>query len=213
MPGMTSLHRPRTAAALATACVAVTGATLVPAAFAGPEEDLTAVFQDYRPDRDVTPCKFTQAQLEGVRGLLSGDVDAYAPDFGTEVGREITRWTNGGCRNPSLAKPPRGKLRVTHSGGGYAVRTGDNVVCPVGGATCKATIRATSKIGGRTRTVGSTSFTVKSGTQRAVAFKLNKTGAKQLRTKRKLRTKVAVSIKRGTQTLKRSSSFTLKRPK
>lgn len=115
-------------------------AVLLPAASvqAAPVDDLRAVFADWRPDGDVTSCRFTKAQLLNARDLAasSGDFDTYAPGFRDEVGREITRHDSGGCRgiapisNKRRDRSPLRSLRIT-------------AIKPKGGSRESVTIRNT----------------------------------------------------------------------
>ena len=77
------------------------------------------MFNDYRTDRDVTPCKFTRAQLVNARAVASSvtDFDNYVPGFRTEVQREINRHDSGGCSasgpgNPAGGSLPTRRLRI-----------------------------------------------------------------------------------------------------
>lgn len=210
MPRMPSRTR-RGLAAAAVATTALGGALLVPGASADVASDTQAMFKDYRSDSDITNCRFTKAQLQAVNASLAtgGDVNQYSPDFAAEIKREIKRWQDGGCRTASIADTALGKLKVTRSGRTYKVRTGANVSCPVGGATCKVRITATAK----GRKVASTSFSVKPAKTRAITFRLNRAGAAELKSRGRLAVKVTTSVKRGKQSLKKTTSYTLKRPK
>ena len=73
-------------------------AVSAPAVAATPEGDAQAVFADYKGDRDVTPCKFSRAQLvNALRAAEQSDIDQYEPGFRDEVRREIARDDAGGC--------------------------------------------------------------------------------------------------------------------
>jgi len=106
----------RSATALAAlACAAL----LAPAAGASPASDLAAVLKDFQSDRDIKACLFTKKQLEGVKRQVAADADAYAPEFKTEINREIGRWNRGECSGKALS----GSLRiVTAKGKGSARR-------------------------------------------------------------------------------------------
>lgn len=71
--------------------------TLVPGAAGSPSADLTAIARDYASGRDITPCRFTQAQLTGARALVNADVESYAAGLTAGIDREIRRWRDGGC--------------------------------------------------------------------------------------------------------------------
>jgi len=70
---------------------------LVPGAAGSPSADLSAIARDYASGRDITPCRFTRAQLEGARALVNADVETYAAGLGAAMDREIKRWKDGGC--------------------------------------------------------------------------------------------------------------------
>jgi hypothetical protein len=84
-------------------------AALAPAAAGSPAGDLKSVLQDYSPDDRITACRFTQRQLEAVRGQISADVETYAKGLRPALNREIKRWKNGGCKGKG---PGRTKLRI-----------------------------------------------------------------------------------------------------
>ena len=73
-------------------------AVSAPAFAATPEEDAQAVLADYRGDKDVTPCRFSRAQLvNALRVAEQNNIDSYEPGFRDEVRREIARDDAGGC--------------------------------------------------------------------------------------------------------------------
>lgn len=72
-------------------------AALAAGAAASPSADLTAIARDYASGRDITPCRFTLAQLQGARPLVNADVETYAAGLGAAIDREIARWRAGGC--------------------------------------------------------------------------------------------------------------------
>jgi hypothetical protein len=77
---------------------ALSAAVLAPAAAGSPAGDLKSVLQDYSPDDRITPCRFTQRQLESVRGQISQDIETYAKGIRPALNREIKRWRDGGCK-------------------------------------------------------------------------------------------------------------------
>ena len=92
--------------------VALAAALLLPAAAApaAPVDDLRAVFEDWRPDRSITQCRFTRAQLVNALNISSGlDSDYYAPGFRDAVRREIARHDTGGCRGISTDSAARAR--------------------------------------------------------------------------------------------------------
>jgi hypothetical protein len=79
------------AAVLAAAVLAPSGAGATAAA------DLAAITKDYTRDQRITPCRFTQHQLEGARKQISEDVATYGRGIGVAIAREIKRWKDHGC--------------------------------------------------------------------------------------------------------------------
>ncbi|HEX4362993.1 MAG TPA: lamin tail domain-containing protein [Solirubrobacteraceae bacterium] len=71
---------------------------LVPVAAASPSADLDSVVRDYTRHERITPCRFTKAQLEGVRNQASSDVDTYAHGFAAALRAALKHWTAGDCR-------------------------------------------------------------------------------------------------------------------
>lgn len=78
-------------------------------ASAGPAEDFAAVFGDWRPDGDIDPCRWSQAQLENTVFVTAFVSDLAYSDFPAEVARELGRWKQGRCApNPTGADSPGG---------------------------------------------------------------------------------------------------------
>lgn len=75
-------------------------------AVAAPADDFRAVFDDWRPDGQITDCGFTRAQLGNAAAVSSGgDFNSYAPGFRDEVAREIARHDAGGCAGIAPRSP------------------------------------------------------------------------------------------------------------
>jgi hypothetical protein len=71
-------------------------------AYAGEQQDFQAVYDDWKPDKDVTACAFTQRQLENARKVASENPEfTYLTEFTDEVDREIARWKAGRCAGVS----------------------------------------------------------------------------------------------------------------
>jgi hypothetical protein len=87
----------------------VAAAVLAPAAAGSPEADLASVGNDYARDEKVTPCRFTQAQLESARGQITEDVETYAKGLRAAIVREIKRWKDGACKGK---RGGAGNLRI-----------------------------------------------------------------------------------------------------
>jgi hypothetical protein len=67
-------------------------------AHASPQSDFDGVYGDWKADHVVTPCRWTQAQLENAYKVATGSPDfQYATGFQDNVRAEINRWKSGGC--------------------------------------------------------------------------------------------------------------------
>src|SRR4051794_16886506 len=83
--------------ALLPALIVAAALAAVPA-LATPQDDFDAVYNDWKPDHDVTACKWTEQQLHNADDVAAQNPDfAYLTDFRDEVQREIARWKAGGC--------------------------------------------------------------------------------------------------------------------
>ncbi len=98
----------RFAVQLAVVAVLV-AAVLAPGAAGSPAGDLKSVLRDYSRDEKITPCRFTQGQLESARSQISQDVETYAKGIRGAITREIKRWRDGGCKGRG---PGADKLRI-----------------------------------------------------------------------------------------------------
>ena len=96
---------------LAAAAVLVAGA-LAPAAGASPSADLAAIGRDYASGRDITPCRFSVAQLQGARSAVTADVETYAAGLTGAIDRELKRWKDGGCTARKIAAGAGARLRI-----------------------------------------------------------------------------------------------------
>ncbi len=85
------------------------GAVLAPSAAGSPAGDLKSVLRDYSRDEKITPCRFTQGQLESARAQISPDVETYAKGIRPAIVREIKRWEDGGCKGRGASAS---KLRI-----------------------------------------------------------------------------------------------------
>jgi len=82
---------------IAVAVAALAMLWVVPA-HAGPQEDFNRVYADWKPDRDVTACAFSQQELQNAYNVANGSPEfQYETGFSDEVQAEIARWRSGGC--------------------------------------------------------------------------------------------------------------------
>jgi hypothetical protein len=90
------------------------GTLLLPVsdAVATPADDARAVYNDWRPDGQITPCRFTRAQLVNARNITPVDYDSYAPGFRDQMNREIARYDSGGCKGVSPDAPARKRSAI-----------------------------------------------------------------------------------------------------
>jgi Lamin Tail Domain len=116
--GCESSYCPAVRSRLQLAIVAALGAAaLAPAAAsASPAADLAAVTRDYTRDQRITPCRFTQSQLEGARSKIGADIASYAAGIDVAIAREIQRWKDRGCAGKRRAVRLR-IIAVSSSGG------------------------------------------------------------------------------------------------
>lgn len=105
--------RTRLQLALATVLAA---AVLAPGAAGSPAADLAAVIRDYSRDQRITPCRFTQGQLEAARSQIGNDVKTYARGLDVAIAREIKRWKDRGCAGRRGG--PRLRIVAVQPGGG-----------------------------------------------------------------------------------------------
>jgi hypothetical protein len=88
------------------------GAVVVPGVGASPASDFNAVIKDFTSDQKITPCLFTQAQLESARSQLGADVNAYSPGLSAAISREIQRWKDGGCTAKRVVAAQGADVRI-----------------------------------------------------------------------------------------------------
>jgi hypothetical protein len=88
------------------------GLAVGPVALATPAQDYAAVRGDWQPDKVITRCRFSIAQLENARSLLTPE-DAYT-DFPSALSAEIARQRAGGCpAGGANARPVVSAMRFT----------------------------------------------------------------------------------------------------
>src|SRR3954469_23312233 len=67
-------------------------------AFASQQSDFDDVYGDWRPDLVISPCRWSQPQLENAYAVANSNPDfQYETRFSDDVQTEISRWKNGGC--------------------------------------------------------------------------------------------------------------------
>ena len=150
-----------------------TTALLLPAsgAVAAPVDDFRAVFNDWRPDGQITQCRFTRAQLGNAAAASSGgDFNSYAPGFRDELGREIARQDSGGCRGIASDSPAARRQSALRR-----LRIG--TIRPRGGLRESVIIRNS----------GSRSVSLRSATLRDRSGRRLKLGSRRLGARRSLR--------------------------
>ena len=87
---------------------AAVGLAASPGALATPIQDYAAVRGDWQPDKVITRCRFTIAQLESARSQLTPE-DGYT-DFPSAISAEIARQRARSCPN---ARPFVSAMRFT----------------------------------------------------------------------------------------------------
>ncbi len=82
---------------IAAAVAVVAGLAAVPA-LASPQTDFNNVYGDWKPDLVITPCRWSQAELESAYSVANGNPDfQYETEFVDDTRAEINRWKSGGC--------------------------------------------------------------------------------------------------------------------
>ena len=87
---------------------------LAPLALADPADDYRAVHRDWEDDGQITPCRWTQKQLENARSVADDNPDDTYNGFPDRVDDEIRRWRRGDCDpRPRIVKVKPKIDRVT----------------------------------------------------------------------------------------------------
>ncbi len=81
--------------AIVTACLAA-GALGAFAPAAGAQDPFRAIIDDWRADGQVTPCKYTPAQLNATLNL-PGDIEQYAPGLIDQIQNALQTQAAGAC--------------------------------------------------------------------------------------------------------------------
>jgi hypothetical protein len=92
---------------------------LAPIALADPAGDYTAVHHDWEKDGQITPCYWTQAQLENAREIADDNPDDSYNGFPEKVDVEIERWRAGKCAPRARiagVRAKRERVLITNSG-------------------------------------------------------------------------------------------------
>lgn len=77
--------------------IVLAGLVALPAA-ASPQSDFDAVYGDWRKDLVITPCNWSQAQLQNAYDIAQSNPDfQYETAFVDDTQAEINRWKTGGC--------------------------------------------------------------------------------------------------------------------
>ena len=93
---------------------------LAPLAFADPADDYAAVHHDWEKDGQITPCYWTEAQLQNAREIANDNPDDAYNGFPERVDEEIARWRRGGCApRPQIVgvRAKRERVLITNRGG------------------------------------------------------------------------------------------------
>jgi hypothetical protein len=95
------------------ASLATLAAAAVPAGAGTREDDYNAVYRDWQPDRRITPCRFTERQLENAREVANSNPDFAYSGFPSDIETEIARWRSGRCEKLRREASPLYGLRIT----------------------------------------------------------------------------------------------------
>ena len=93
---------------------------LAPLAFAAPADDYAAVHNDWEQDGQITPCRWSQGQLENARAIANDNPDDSYNGFPERVDEEIARWRSGGCDPRARivgVRAKRERVLITNTGG------------------------------------------------------------------------------------------------
>ena len=86
------------------------------AAIAGPDEDYAAIRADWQRDDVITPCRFSEQQLENARRIAESNPDDQYTDFPSQIDRELARIRAGRCegRTPDVVRErsPLARLQI-----------------------------------------------------------------------------------------------------
>lgn len=97
--------------------LAVAAAVLAPSAIGSPQGDLDSILRDYSRHDKITPCRFTQGQLESARALISDDLETYAAGIRPAIARAVKRWKDGGCKGRGASANRLRIVAIKASGG------------------------------------------------------------------------------------------------
>src|SRR5688572_9690980 len=70
---------------------------VAPFALAAPADDYATIHNDWEQDGRITPCHWTQVQLQNAREIANDNPDDSYNGFPERVDEEIARWRSGGC--------------------------------------------------------------------------------------------------------------------
>lgn len=104
LPSAAVGHRVRSirATTLAAAALALAAA---PSAHA---DAFDRIFHEYQQTGQITPCKYSQSELEQAQDEVPNDVEAYAPDFPAALETALEQRAAGGCDKPASPSPSAG---------------------------------------------------------------------------------------------------------
>jgi hypothetical protein len=80
------------------AALVLLGVFVAAPALASPQSDFNAVYGDWKKDSVITPCAWSQSQLQNAYNVARSNPDfQYETGFVNDTQREINRWKTGGC--------------------------------------------------------------------------------------------------------------------
>src|SRR3954451_19101508 len=78
-------------------------AVIVPSAQAA---GFDAIFKDFKADGQISPCKYTAAELKRAKKDVPPDIEQYAPDFPDALQAAIEARARGQCDKKAAAAAP-----------------------------------------------------------------------------------------------------------
>jgi hypothetical protein len=79
---------------------------------------LDVIAADYTDDGRLNPCKYTQKQLQTLKGLIPNDLAAYDAGFSPAIDDALARRAEGACNKKKAASQGTGATTAPAGGGG-----------------------------------------------------------------------------------------------